>query len=1201
MIFRFNMAESSGNKRSNRNRGPMSEEKYHLLCEVAKGNPNKDPTVDEFEKNNLSFIYQSSCKDKPKYAFHENNLVRIDGQATKIVVHEKQAEEIVRRLHKPEGRACRAGGVRKVFEEFQSRYFLKGCDKLVRKVLRECTGTCQRLKQLKTRQPPPKLIRTFGLMERVEIDLIEMYSSSSEFVTVADHTFRYILSAIDTFSKYCWLVPLSSKSAENVARSLQHIFQEYGCPETLHSDNGGEFTGQVVKSLCQKMNIKQIHGAPYHPQSQGQVESLNKRVKTVLNHRLLDFSPDEQCKSWPFLLPEVNHILNNTWNGVLKCTPFQVFFGRDSRLFQNDDSASPINIVPTDSYLRLLTSNGENVDKYDDSVALYELKKSRHDQLMLVRENCERKYYENYRAYIKKCPPRHFTIGQMVTFVNPEQYGLVQLPNCTGVIKAELPCNYYKVEYVDGNGDVKMCILYSTMLVGSVTSDSSCTLEPSSTLNEEMKLKKITVNEFALTLREEFFNNAREKSGPVCEDQSTFHKLMSDIGVSVTSLEQSTVLMDLFCYSCDLRYIVVNTADTSFAQLCVQNAQSILRYLKKIAFEYYLSAIQAWEQSRTYNEVNLMQAISNSELPPMTGASHYCIECIASMVPCKHLCCQEYFIRVGRKCKFLENNTLTPVPSISSSIQSETASVNPITMISSKKAYSRKRFISKRRKGPKTKKCKVSRPSAPQTKGLVLNKSDGEVVPSTSENVSVDAPTTVTAVLLSQSQEHVEKCNDDYSTSKCDSELSIDAPPVTVLSTKTQLLQQIDSGKSITHSTSETVMSLRGTTTFNSCNLYKRTSLSSLPMKLSVRRLDSIQQQLQESTDARMKTFASKTLRCISDWDFFTDAEQNTLSVNMRYASGVMCTSTSSFNALNSKQTKSGYFIQQQGKTNLCGLCCLNNMYQGHTLQFAQSDIDSIADDLWFKHWLTLDMEPTEPVQAMRSQFGDYSIDVLLAAISLKGDTLTCLNVSVRSFIHQNFKGDYLVNRDSESTKNSLVELLSGDKKMMPAIVLLKHRNYHYTCFRIESGPSILWFDSKKRDVRCLSLFELHAIFKKEFKVQAHDEVSTAAVFLLERHTPTREADLEQITSGQTSRVAEQDMFSQSGALDLPMCTSSEVECQQRYVSCSQECESVQDAMMTSQSQSHVDVTSNRYDKDINGMNTVSCDGFGDDEGIIII
>ena len=134
-------------------------------------------------------------------------------------------------------------------------------------------------------------------MERVEVDLLEMYGTNSTFLTSSEHNFRIILSAIDTFSRYCWLIPLADKTADSVARCLHHIFQEYGCPQTLHSDNGGEFTAEVIKLICQRMNIKRIHGAPYHPQSQGQVESLNKRVRSVLNHRLLDFCPTEQSNT----------------------------------------------------------------------------------------------------------------------------------------------------------------------------------------------------------------------------------------------------------------------------------------------------------------------------------------------------------------------------------------------------------------------------------------------------------------------------------------------------------------------------------------------------------------------------------------------------------------------------------------------------------------------------------------------------------------------------------------------------------------------------------------------------------------------------------------------------------------------------------------------------------------------------------------
>ena len=94
------------------------------------------------------------------------------------------------------------------------------------------------------------------MMERVQIYLIEMYGPTNSIKEQAKHDYRFILTVVDTFSKYCWLYPLIDKKAINVANMLQHIFVEYGCPYQLHSDNDKEFTAEVVQHLCHAMNIK---------------------------------------------------------------------------------------------------------------------------------------------------------------------------------------------------------------------------------------------------------------------------------------------------------------------------------------------------------------------------------------------------------------------------------------------------------------------------------------------------------------------------------------------------------------------------------------------------------------------------------------------------------------------------------------------------------------------------------------------------------------------------------------------------------------------------------------------------------------------------------------------------------------------------------------------------------------------------------
>ena len=65
-------------------------------------------------------------------------------------------------------------------------------------------------------------------------------------------------------------------------------------PHIIQSDNGKEFAAIVVHTLYTNLGIKKIQGSPYHPQSQGQVERLNKKVKQVLAARLLSFEPQQQ-------------------------------------------------------------------------------------------------------------------------------------------------------------------------------------------------------------------------------------------------------------------------------------------------------------------------------------------------------------------------------------------------------------------------------------------------------------------------------------------------------------------------------------------------------------------------------------------------------------------------------------------------------------------------------------------------------------------------------------------------------------------------------------------------------------------------------------------------------------------------------------------------------------------------------------------
>ena len=72
---------------------------------------------------------------------------------------------------------------------------------------------------------------------------------------------------------------LHNKTAEEVLKKLEVLFWVFGFPQTLHTDNGKEFKNKIMQEFCQKHGIKQVHGAPRMPQTQGLFERNNRTVK----------------------------------------------------------------------------------------------------------------------------------------------------------------------------------------------------------------------------------------------------------------------------------------------------------------------------------------------------------------------------------------------------------------------------------------------------------------------------------------------------------------------------------------------------------------------------------------------------------------------------------------------------------------------------------------------------------------------------------------------------------------------------------------------------------------------------------------------------------------------------------------------------------------------------------------------------------
>ena len=113
--------------------------------------------------------------------------------------------------------------------------------------------------------------------EKLYIDLVSMSD------TVRGK--RYLLTAEDSFSRYCHAYLIPNKDASTVAKVLvdQH-FNIYGLPDQLHLDNGGEFVNNLWKELFSEFKIQHTTTPPYNPSS-NPVKHFHRTIIAMLRTR----------------------------------------------------------------------------------------------------------------------------------------------------------------------------------------------------------------------------------------------------------------------------------------------------------------------------------------------------------------------------------------------------------------------------------------------------------------------------------------------------------------------------------------------------------------------------------------------------------------------------------------------------------------------------------------------------------------------------------------------------------------------------------------------------------------------------------------------------------------------------------------------------------------------------------------------------
>jgi hypothetical protein len=208
-------------------------------------------------------------------------------------------------------------GFHKCLHRAKTDFFWKGMRSDIKNFIQECS-VCQVSKPETLH--PPGLLQPLPVPSRVWSDI------SMDFIEglPVSHGFSVILVVIDRLTKYGHFLALSHPyTAAKVAQVfLAHVLKLHGMPNTIVSDRDPVFTFSFWRELFRLQGTSLAFSSAYHPQSNGQMEALNKCVETYL--RCYSSTKPREWSSW---LPLAEWWYNTNHHSSTGLTPFEALYG----------------------------------------------------------------------------------------------------------------------------------------------------------------------------------------------------------------------------------------------------------------------------------------------------------------------------------------------------------------------------------------------------------------------------------------------------------------------------------------------------------------------------------------------------------------------------------------------------------------------------------------------------------------------------------------------------------------------------------------------------------------------------------------------------------------------------------------------------------------------------------------------------------
>ncbi|NXH56744.1 TF211 protein, partial [Rhabdornis inornatus] len=205
-------------------------------------------------------------------------------------------------------------GVQGLVDQFAIKYMSIGIYNLAKQIVEGCI-TRQKVNKSQARKRPlggrELATRPFA---RIQIDFTELPKTGR---------YKYLLVIIDHLTHFVEAFPTTRCTTQTVTKILlEEIIPQYGIIEVIDSDRDPHFVSQIVQHILKILGIRWEHHTPWHPQSSGKAERMNKEIKNQLSKLML-----ETKLSWIKYLPLALLNIRTRPRTDIGISPFEMLYG----------------------------------------------------------------------------------------------------------------------------------------------------------------------------------------------------------------------------------------------------------------------------------------------------------------------------------------------------------------------------------------------------------------------------------------------------------------------------------------------------------------------------------------------------------------------------------------------------------------------------------------------------------------------------------------------------------------------------------------------------------------------------------------------------------------------------------------------------------------------------------------------------------